>query len=911
MHLFLVALVLAAAPLPQASPLVDLGAAGHLALEHDAPVAPVAPTTRKAAAAPAAPIARAAPAPAAPPVLGRATPAAPPPLRAETDPGAPRPEEPLVDAPRPAALPAPAPPPPPAALPRSSTLTASLAERPPFIDGKVEEATWQSAPVFREFVQSFPRAGAAPSERTEARVLYDADNLYVSIICYQAPGDVIATLSSRDRLPTSDQISVGIDPDRDGKSALLFAVNAAGVQMDSLIYDDSKLATGWDAVWEAQAARRPDGWAAELRIPLRLLRLPTGEAPKLGFLLHRVVARTREEIDSALVPRGQASIVSRYGELSGVRARPVSGLELSPYVASATGRQAGQTSTSADLGLDLRWQSAGGLSLAAAVNPDFGQVEADELVANFGSEELARPEKRLFFTDGLDLFSTTDAGDPIASHNLFYSRRIGLDVPILGAAKLTGSAGPLELGGFAALVSPRRLLHAETTPPADEDAVDEATTAFAAAALRARLAPRALLRASAVAVQPFEQAMACAEEDGDACRGEGAVTGALGWDVRSPSGEWGVIGQLEGSLITRGVAGGRILRDGTHLESGDAGLGATLRAGKIDGGPWRAMLRYRAASPHFDLNAGGLLSQQNEHLAIAEVGYARPDGVGPLLGLDVGVHARGSAIAAPFQLAGGVVWAHAQVTLPGFHRAYCETGASDGRVDARELRGSGVRIQRPSFTYVVCSANTDDSRPFSVGAFGYSGQVYATSASSPLMIDGGGGLNFVWRPVPRLETTFSARVDNDVEGPRWIESEGGMATLGTLTPRILSATLRQSFVVSPQLSFSGYAQLFTESRRFGQLFTGSLTDGDYLSLSELSPIEGPDPTTHEASLLLRASLRWEYRLGALFSATYSRFQEEAAPLPGQSVTRNIGLGRLPSGPVEHELQLKLSYYWGS
>jgi hypothetical protein len=794
---------------------------------------------------------------------------------------------------------------------RATTITAGLAERAPAIDGRVEEAAWQAAPVFREFVQSFPRPGEAPSERTEARVLYDADNLYVSIICYQAPGEVIATLASRDRLPTSDQISVGIDPDRDGKSALLFAVNAAGVQMDSLMYDDSKLATGWDAVWEARAARRPDGWAAELRIPLRLLRLASAEAPSVGFLLRRVVAHTREEIDSAVVPHGQAAVVSRYGELSGLRARPVSGLELSPYVASAASREAGAGEASADLGLDLRWQSAGGLALAAALNPDFGQVEADELTANFGSQEQARPEKRPFFTDGLDLFAATDAGDPIAGHNLFYSRRIGLDVPMLGAAKLTGAAGPLELGGFAALVSPRRILHAETDPLDDDDGGDEGTTAFAAAAARASLGAAAQLRASAVVVHPFEQAAACAEEDGDACRGEGAVTGAVGWEARSRDGQWGALGQLTGSVITRGIEGGRTLRDGTELERGDAGLGVTLRVGKLDGAPWRYSLRYRGASPHLALNAGGILSQQNEHFMIAEVGYVRPDGVGPLLGLDVGLHARGGATAAPFTTGGGVVWAHAQVTLPGFHRAYCETGASAGRVDARELRYSGVRIQRPSFTYVLCSAQSDDSRPFSIGAFGYSGQVYETSRSSPLMIDGGGGVNLVWRPIPRLETSLSARVDNDVEGPRWVESTAEMATLGTLHPRALSATLRQSVVVSPQLSLSGYAQLFTESRRFGQLFSGSLIEDDYLALSELTPTTGPDPTTHAASLLLRATLRWEYRLGALFSATYTRFQEEPEPLPGEAVTRNIGLGRLTAGPVEQALQLKLSYYWGS
>lgn len=818
------------------------------------------------------------------------------------------------NAPTPAAPTAPLPPA--SAAPARARLQAALAATAPTIDGAVDEAAWRAAPVFRAFVQSYPRYGQPPSERTEARVLYDARNLYVSVIAYQAPASILAPLSSRDRLPASDLVSIGIDADRDGKTARVFAVNAAGVQLDSLLYDDSKLATGWDAVWEARTRRRADGWSAELRIPLHLLRIPeataSGEAPALGFIVRRLVGATREEIDSAALPHDQGSIVSRYGELAGLGARATSGVELSPYLASIAGREQGQAAARFDVGLDLRWQSARGPSLAAALNPDFSQVEADEQVANFGNQELERAEKRLFFTDGLDLFAPTDAGDLIAGHNLFYSRRIGLDTPILGAAKLTGAAGPLELGAFTALVSPSRVLTAERGEPSVlEDDEPGATTAFAAAALRARLSPRAALRGNAVAVQPFQTAMRCADDDGDACRGEGALTAAAGWDVRSASGEWGLVGQLAGSLITRGVRGGRVLRDGTHLEEGDAGLGGYVRLSKLDGAPWRFTMRHRFASRYLDLNAGGLLAQQNEHFNVIDLGYVRPEGVGPLLGLDVGLRTRAFATAAPLHFGGGIVAAHAQAILPGFHRARCEAGGALGRVDARELDRAGVRLERPSFTYGLCELVTDEAAPLSVRLVGYSGQVYARSASSPRMIDGGGGLTVVWRPMPRWETSLAAYVDSDVEGPRWIESDGEVATLGTLTPRVLSATLRQTFVVSPRLSLTSYAQLFTESRRFGQLFEGSLGDGDYLDLHDLMPVDGPDPSTHEASLLLRAALRWEYRLGSLLQLAYTRSQEEPEAAPGMKVARGLGVGRLTSGPVHQELAFKLSYYWGS
>lgn len=804
----------------------------------------------------------------------------------------------------------------PAAAEAPARLRAAAAARPPVLDGDVEDGEWSAAPVFRDFVQSYPRHGAPPSVRTEARVLYDAQNLYVSVVAYQAPDSVLAPLASRDRLPASDLVSIGVDADRDGKTARVFSVNAAGVQMDSLLYDDSKLATGWDAVWEARAARRADGWSAELRIPLHLLRLPgrgaTAEPPPLGFIVRRVVGATREELDSAPLPHDQGALVSRYGTLVDVGAEAAAGLELAPYAASVARREEGSTAATLDVGLDLRWQSARGPSIAAALNPDFSQVEADEQLVNFGNQELERPEKRLFFTDGLDLFAPTDAGDLIASHNLFYSRRIGLETPILGAAKLTGDSGPFELGGFAAWVSPQRPLsvqRGEGEVLQEDDA--GASAAFAAAAARARISPRAQLRANAVAVQPFEAAARCASDDGDACRGEGALTASTGWDVRSQDGAWGLIGQLEGSLITRGVRGGRLLRDGTHLEEGDAGFGGTLRVGKLDGAPWRFSLRYRGASRYLGLNAAGLLSAQNEHFAVADLGYVRPSGVGPLLGLDVGVRSRNFATASPFHHTGSMVSVHAQVILPGFHRARCESGVGFHRADPREIDRSGVRLERPSFTFGVCELVTDEAAPLSLRVAGYSGQVYARSASSPRRIDGGGGLTLVWRPVPRLETSLAAYVDNDVEGPRWIESRDDVALLGTLTPRILSATLRQTFVVSPRLSLTSYAQLFTKSRRFGQLFHGSLSDGDSLDLHDLIPVDGPDPSTHDASLLLRAALRWEYRLGSLLQVAYTRSQEEPDAAPGAPVARSIGVGRLSSGPVHQELAFKLSYYWGS
>ena len=196
--------------------------------------------------------------------------------------------------------------------------------------------------------------------------------------------------------------------------------------------------------------RVADGWVAEFSIPLSVLRFPEAAVQTWGFSVRRQIAALNEEIESVDNPRTSNANVSRLGHLTGLEGlKPRRAVELVPYLATR-GALRPQFSDpprptprlldpTLDVGLDVKAALTSDLALNATFNPDFGQVEADQLILNLSTFEAFFPEKRTFFTQGLELFQPVGSATGNVPQSLFYSRRIGLDTPILGAAKLTGT----------------------------------------------------------------------------------------------------------------------------------------------------------------------------------------------------------------------------------------------------------------------------------------------------------------------------------------------------------------------------------------------------------------------------------------------------------------------------------------
>ena len=344
------------------------------------------------------------------------------------------------------------------------------------LDGRLDEAAWNTASPAQGFRQREPREGVPASETTEVRVLYDRHNLYVGVTARDSrPKEVIARILQRDRLMVpdfdgrhefagDDGVVLVLDPFYDRRNAVVFATNPNGAEFEALITDESpRLNVDWRAVWSVRAARTKDGWSAEFEIPFRTLRYPAGAgATPWGFNVYRMIRRKSEQVLWAGWSREEGGFyrVSRAGDLLGLEQLPRRGfnLELKPYGLAGLSQEQLESAPPAidsdaeiDAGVDLKWEVSPGLVLDATLNPDFAQVEADQEEINLTRFDLFFPEKRDFFLENAGVFEFGTRGfDEPPPFLLFFSRTIGIvdgeETPVWGGVRLTGRAGRQTLG---------------------------------------------------------------------------------------------------------------------------------------------------------------------------------------------------------------------------------------------------------------------------------------------------------------------------------------------------------------------------------------------------------------------------------------------------------------------------------
>ncbi len=366
---------------------------------------------------------------------------------------------------------------PPATLPPPPLRYAHLITRldgikPPHLDGHLDDEAWAQGSPLDGFIQRDPEEGQPASERTEARILYDEEAVYVGVHAYDSePERIVGLLTRRDESSDSDWLSVSLDSFGDRRTAFDFEVNPVGVKRDVYRYDDTGEDETWDAVWDVATAIQDDGWCAEYRIPFSQLRFTTREDHPWGIQIARYIARKNEHTLWKPISKEADRWVSEYGELDGIHGiEPPHRIELLPYTVAggkSYPREEGDPFNDGGdvwgrVGLDLKYGIASDITLDATVNPDFGQVEADPSVINLSEFETFYAERRPFFLEGTDKFRYGLTIGDGASEPLFYTRRIGrapqgdadgdyVDYPdnttILGAAKVSGKiASGLSFG---------------------------------------------------------------------------------------------------------------------------------------------------------------------------------------------------------------------------------------------------------------------------------------------------------------------------------------------------------------------------------------------------------------------------------------------------------------------------------
>ncbi|MFM7328705.1 MAG: DUF5916 domain-containing protein [Bacteroidota bacterium] len=301
------------------------------------------------------------------------------------------------------------------------------------IDGEVSEQSWKDATVISELIQQFPYDTSRSKLRTEFRATYDDNFIYFSAIAYDnRPGPYVVSSLRRDfRGPGLDGVSVILDPFQDVTNAFFFGLSPAGVQREGLISNGfinrEDMDLSWDNKWYSATNIQEQSWTAEFAIPYKTIRFKAGQ-DKWNVKLYRQDSKENERAIWPMTPRYfEPGNLNYHGVMIWDKPTgdPGPNVSLIPYVATRASKDfiAG-TPAASDLqaGGDAKVAVTPSLNLDLTVNPDFSQVEVDQQVTNLDRFEIFFPERRQFFLENADLFSSY--GHPFARP--FFSRRIGV-----------------------------------------------------------------------------------------------------------------------------------------------------------------------------------------------------------------------------------------------------------------------------------------------------------------------------------------------------------------------------------------------------------------------------------------------------------------------------------------------------
>lgn len=321
------------------------------------------------------------------------------------------------------------------------------------LDGVLDEAVWNEADKATDFWQMFPTDSLRSTNETEVKLLYDDTHIYISAYAKGVNANFMVSSLKRDFSALSnDNITVLFDTFRDGQNAFLFGVSAYGVQREGLVSDRGVTINGfsltWDIKWKAEAARNEDSFTIEIAIPLNSLKYPEG-SQRWGFQSYRFDMQTNERSSWSSVPQNQIPINLGYlGEL--VFEEPLTKnktpLYLIPYINGLSSNSFNDfpLANSLNVGGDLKIAIGNGLNLDVTLNPDFSNVEVDDIITNLTRFEISLPEKRQFFIDNRDLFGNFGGRREAIP---FFSRRIGIARDLDGNTIQNNILGGVRLSG--------------------------------------------------------------------------------------------------------------------------------------------------------------------------------------------------------------------------------------------------------------------------------------------------------------------------------------------------------------------------------------------------------------------------------------------------------------------------------
>ena len=309
------------------------------------------------------------------------------------------------------------------------------------IDGVLDEVTWKNATVAGDFFMITPVDTGKATQFSEARMSFDEENLYLSIIFFNNSKQgayVVESLKRDFSFGKNDNFIVAIDPFNNQNTGFAFGLNAYGAQWDGTMFNGRNVDLNWDTKWYSEVQFDEEKWVCEIAIPFKSIRY-NEDISEWGINFSRLDLKASEKSSWAPVPRQFPSVTLAYaGALVWENPPPKqsSNVSLIPYLSNNLNSENNTTANNTfKVGGDLKYSLTSALNLDVTINPDFSQAEVDQQVTNLDRFELFFPERRQFFLENADLFSNFG----YRSIRPFFSRRIGLNVPIQGGIRLSGN----------------------------------------------------------------------------------------------------------------------------------------------------------------------------------------------------------------------------------------------------------------------------------------------------------------------------------------------------------------------------------------------------------------------------------------------------------------------------------------
>jgi hypothetical protein len=741
---------------------------------------------------------------------------------------------------------------------------ATPIESAPVINGSLDDKIWEEGEWANDFVQNEPYNGRPASQRTDFKILFDEDNLYVAIKAHDTnPDSIVSRLTRRDEAD-GDMVGIIVDSYHDQRTGFLFGVSSAGVKYDLMFTNDGQNEDeSWDPNWWVKTSINKEGWIAEMKIPFSQVRFEKNSGDTWGLEMARVYYRENETDFWQHIPADAPGFIHLIGELSGLeKIKPRKIFDITPYGVARgetfskdvsdpfmkTGRRAG-----ASAGLDAKIGVTNNITMDLTVNPDFGQVEADPSEVNLTAYETYFGEKRPFFIEGNNIvkFNLGIGSDNDGDDIIFYSRRVGrgpsyspdlkdgwhANIPsytnILGAAKLSGKTKKGMSLGFMNAVTSEEIAEIDTVGGITTRTVEPLTNYFIGRVQQDFKDGNTLLGAI------FTGTYRDLDEGTADLFHKGACTGGIDFTQYFSDKSWmlnvnAAFSQVKGSseIIrkTQESSARYFQRPDNSYTSYDpsrlslAGTGGRMQINKLDG-HWNFLGCVNWKSPGFELNDMGYMTQADQVISVIWGSYAQwePKSFykkyrisGDLyLANDFGGNIIG----------GGMEW-NASVNLKNYWSAW--TGGSLNKASNSNdlLRGGPMMITNGSFSHSF-GFSTDYRDKLVLEYFIFYNRVFNKSGHS---VYNEATLNY--KPSNYLSISLSPSYGRSFNELQYVDkctfNDNDRYVFASIDRNTVSLSFRVNLNLSPDLTFQYWGQPFVANGNYrDHKFITSPRAGDY------------------------------------------------------------------------------------